>query len=95
MRAVDKEMLLSAVSKATSLERGYAFSVRAGSGLQYSLMVGAFDDLADVQSALADLQPYFQSIRIRRLGALQSEWCEQLDNLTPEQLSLVLEKCSS
>ena len=76
----------------TSLDSSCTF--RDDDGMVYNLMVGAFSDLQDVKQALLALQPSFDSIRIRRLGAVQKEWCSKVDNLTPDQLLLVVEKCA-
>ena len=72
----------------------HAFSSRAGGALVYNLMVGSYRDLVEVKQALGDLQAQFDAIRIRRLGAVQQQWCGRLDNLTPEQLLLVVDKCA-
>ncbi|MCZ7599020.1 MAG: hypothetical protein M5U09_16760 [Gammaproteobacteria bacterium] len=95
---VTRDAALDEVSRAaaglSSGSASYAFSSRNGNGLVYNLMVGSFADLIEVQQALGALPSAFENIRIRRLGAVQQEWCGQLDNLTPEQLMLVVDKCA-
>ena len=86
--------VIDGLQRMSAAESARVFSRLTDGDKRFSLMFGAFPDLVGVQQALAELQPHFKSIRIRRLGALQTEWCSQLDNLTPEQLSLVLDKCA-
>ncbi|GJL81189.1 MAG: hypothetical protein DHS20C01_08230 [marine bacterium B5-7] len=70
-----------------------AFSSRVGGELTYNLMAGSYPDLLGVKQALDGLKDQFDSIKIRRIGAVQQEWCSEIDNLTPEQLLLVIDKC--
>ena len=70
-----------------------AFSSDSKSGQVFNLMVGAFDDLRPIQQVLPLFQSQFEDIRIRRLGSYQEEQCEQVDNLTPEQLLIIVDNC--
>jgi hypothetical protein len=94
LRDADREIVQSASKRLSGNRSARSFSSRVGGELVYNMMVGSFDNLIEVKQALGDLQSAFADIRIRRLGAVQQEWCAELDNLTPEQLLIVVEKCT-
>jgi hypothetical protein len=94
MRDAERDAVLAAGRRIPESNDAYSFSSRESGSIRYNLMVGAYPNLVDVQRALGALQPRFDTIRIRRLGAVQRQWCDQLDNLTPEQLMQVIDKCS-
>jgi len=59
----------------------------------YNLMIGPFANLLAIKEVLPQYQSRFEEIRIRRLGTFQIEWCERVDNLTPDQLLIIVDKC--
>ncbi|MFT7530904.1 MAG: hypothetical protein ACI9FD_001913, partial [Gammaproteobacteria bacterium] len=94
LREVDRQAISQAVEKIEAAELLASFSSIQNGEQVYNLLYGVFSDLRHVKQALSDLQTNFSTIRIRRLGAMQDEWCKKLDNLTPEQFLVVLDKCA-
>ncbi len=95
LRDAPRESVLAAAERIEVGSDIHAFSSREGDRFVYSLMVGSYADLVEVKQALGAVQYRFDAIRSRRLGAVQQQWCARLDNLTPEQLLLVLERCAA
>ena len=93
MRDVSRDIVIQAAAQMDTELQLVAFSKTGQSDTVYNLMIGPFANLSAIKELLPQYQSQFDGIRIRRLGTFQVEWCERVDNLTPEQLLIIVDKC--
>ena len=93
MRDISRDVVIQTASQMDTELQLVAFSKTRQLDTVYNLMIGPFANLLAIKEVLLQYQSRFEEIRIRRLGTFQIEWCERVDNLTPDQLLIIVDKC--
>lgn len=93
MRDISRDVVIQTASQMDTELQLVAFSKTRQLDTMYNLMIGPFANLLAIKEVLPQYQSQFEEIRIRRLGTFQIEWCERVDNLTPDQLLIIVDKC--